>query len=113
MSPFAFISDEITTGITHLFNFCSQHPELSGAIGSWFALCFLTSCIVRGIYPGSKWKRDERPTVARILLLMVDPFVGNLWYVFEWLFNRVGIKLPIPPPMDVTITIVNPPSITS
>ena len=96
MSPFAWVSDKIENVFIVAFNFCSQHPVFSGIVGSWLGFCFLVTCTIKGLYPSSKWKRDDRPACARVLLLICNPFIGNFEAIIEYFLGKVGIKLPVP-----------------
>jgi hypothetical protein len=109
MNPFAFVGDKAQDFWIWAFNLMGEYPMVTGAIFCWEAFCFLSVCIVRGLYPSSKWKKDDRPALARILLLICDPFVGNVWSIFEWMFAKLGIKLPTPPPLqDLSATLSIP-----
>jgi hypothetical protein len=100
MSPLEWTGDKIQDVLIWLFNFASDHPIITSIILGWFFFCFVAVSVVRGIYPSSKWKKDERPTWARIIVLVCDPFVGNLWGILEAAFKKLGIKLPVPPAQD-------------
>ena len=108
MSPLAWTGDKIQDFLIKVFEFASDHPEITAILVGWEFFCLVAVSVIRGVYPSSKWAKDDRPAWARVLLLLCDPFVGNVWTILQAIFDKIGIKLPTPPPMDLSGQIPTP-----
>jgi hypothetical protein len=90
-NPLAVLGDWLQNLLIVAFNLATQHPYVSGGVAGWFAAAYCVTCVVKGVYPSSKWAPDERPPLARVLLNICTPFTTFLSRLVEFLLRKVGI----------------------
>jgi len=91
MNPLSTLGDWFQNLLIVLFNFATQHPKTAGGVAGWFALSYCVTNTVRGVYPSSKWKPDERPPLARVLLKVCGPFPLFISRIIEFVLRKIGV----------------------